>query len=139
MWQLKLIKKSLYLVMFLLFALNLVQNKGYSMEYNKTIAIDLDCVLDEYIKYTDNIPPVRSGAREFIIKLAKDYKLILFTNRNPKQATEWLIQNNLNDYFDEVTNVKPIASIYIDDRAVNFQGDYEKTLKEIENFKVWWK
>jgi len=48
----------------------------------KTIAIDLDGVLDNYTKYTDDIPPIKEGAEEFIIKLSKDYDLILFTTRS---------------------------------------------------------
>ncbi len=102
----------------------------------KTIAIDLDGVLDEYEIYTDNIPPIKKGAKDFIIKLSKDYNLILFTTRSPKLATQWLIKNKIDKYFKDVTNVKPLASIYIDDRAINFNNDYNKTIEEINNFKV---
>ena len=36
-------------------AINIVQPKGYAMEYKKTIAIDLDGVLDDYTgKYDEN-------------------------------------------------------------------------------------
>lgn len=105
----------------------------------KTIAIDLDGVLDEYTKYTDDIPPIRNGAKEFIVKLSKDYELILFTTRNSKLATEWLIKNNIDKYFKDVTNNKIPAYIYIDDRSIQFQGDYNKALEEIKNFQVYWK
>ena len=64
---------------------------------------------------------------------------MLFTNRKPFNASKWLIENKLDKYFSDVTNVKPIASIYIDDRALKFNGDYNQTLAEIENFKVYWK
>ena len=77
----------------------------------KTIAIDLDGVLDNYEKYTDDIPKIKKGAKEFTVKLSKDYDLILFTTRSPKIATEWLIENNINQYFKEVTNVKPLATM----------------------------
>ena len=60
-------------------------------------------------------------------------------SRNPKLATKWLIDNNIEKYFKDVTNVKPLAVMYIDDRAINFQDDYDKTLEEIKNFKVYWK
>ena len=108
--------------------------------YKKTIAIDLDGVLDNYTKYTEEIiPPIRKGAKEFIIKLSKDYEIILFTTRSPKLATEWLIDNKINQYFKDVTNTKPLATIYLDDRAINFNGDYDKSLEEIRDFKVYWK
>lgn len=67
------------------------------------------------------------------------YDLILFTTRSPKLATEWLMQNNINKYFKDVTNVKYPAHIYLDDRAIKFDGDYDCTLKEIKEFKVYWK
>ena len=105
----------------------------------KTIAIDLDGVLDNYTKYTDNIPPIKKGAKEFIAKLSKDYNLILFTTRSPKLATIWLINNKIDKYFKDVTNVKVPVYIYIDDRAINFNGDYNKTLGEIKDFEVYWK
>lgn len=109
--------------------------------FKKTIAIDLDGVLDEYYgKYDKNsIPKIKEGAKDFVIKLSKDYKLILFTTRNSKTAKKWLVDNNIDKYFIEITNKKPLASIYLDDRAINFDGDYIKTLGEIKNFKVYWK
>jgi len=109
-------------------------------EFNKkTIMIDLDGVLDNYTVYTDEIPSIRSGAREFVKKLSDNYELVLFTTRNSKQAVEWLQSNKIDNYFTGVTNVKSPAYIYIDDRALNFSGDYDKTLDEIEKFKVYWK
>ena len=105
----------------------------------KTIAIDLDGVLDNYTNYTNTIPPIKKGAKEFIIKLSKDYNLIIFTTRNNKLATEWLIKNKIDKYFTDVTNNKIPAYIYIDDRAIKFNGDYNETLKEIEDFNVYWK
>ncbi len=106
--------------------------------HKKTIAIDLDGVLNNYTKYTDDIPEIKDGAKDFIINLAKSNELILYTNRSPKLATKWLIKHNLDKYFTEVTNVKPVAYMYIDDRAIQFNGDYNKTLEEIQNFKVYW-
>ena len=47
--------------------------------------------------------------------------------------------NNIDKYFKDVTNVKYPAYIYLDDRAIKFEGDYNKTLEEIENFTVHWK
>lgn len=66
---------------------------AYGGNMKKTIAISLDGVLDNHTKYTDEIPPIRKGAKEFIKKLSKDYELILFTKRNPKLAKVWLIDN----------------------------------------------
>ena len=54
-------------------------------------------------------------------------------------ASKWLIENNLDKYFSDVTNVKPISTMYIDDRAIKFNGNYDKTLNDIKNFQVYWK
>ena len=54
-------------------------------------------------------------------------------------AEKWLIENNLNKYFKTVTSKKQPCYLYIDDRAVKFNGDYKQTLKEIDNFEVYWK
>ena len=105
----------------------------------KTIMIDLDGVLDEYTHYTNEIPPIKKGTKEFVAKLSKEFELILFTTRSAKEATKWLIDNKIDKYFKDVTNVKFPAYIYLDDRSIKFNGDYEKALDEIKNFQVYWK
>ena len=75
----------------------------------------------------------------FIKELSNNYELVLFTTRNPKQAVNWLQENKIDKYFKDVTNVKFPAYIYIDDRAIKFEGNYDKTIKEIESFRVHWK
>ena len=106
--------------------------------FRKTIMIDLDGVLNTYNgNYSENyIPDVKRGAKEFIKKLNKDYDLILFTTRNNLEATKWLIENKMDEYFKDVTSIKIPAYLYLDDRAIGFRGDYEYTLKQIEKFKI---
>ena len=130
-------KYKIYVFVFLFFALNLC---GVCIAMTKkTIMIDLDGVLDNYTVYTDEIPSVRKGAKDFVKTLSKDYELVLFTTRSSMKATKWLEDNKIDKYFKDVTNVKYPAYIYIDDRAIKFEGDYNKTLEEIENFRVHWK
>ena len=110
--------------------------------FRKRILIDLDGVLNEYgkEKFDENyIPEVKQGAFEFIKKLANSADLYLFTTRNLMLATKWLIKNNLDIFFKDVTNNKIPSFLYIDDRTICFKGNFEKTLEEIENFKVYWK
>ncbi|MBQ6516223.1 hypothetical protein IJI31_03485 [bacterium] len=109
--------------------------------FKKKILIDLDGVLNQYEKFDENfIPPIKAGAREFLEQLINDEtELYLFTTRNLLLASKWLVENNLDKYFKDVTNVKIPAYLYIDDRCIRFDGNYNKTIKEIENFKVYWK
>ena len=105
----------------------------------KRIMIDLDGVLNNYFVYTNEIPNIRRGAKQFIKKLSKNYELVLFTTRDGQKAAEWLKLNQIDNFFKNVTNIKMPAHIYIDDRALKFSGNYTKTLNEIENFSVYWK
>jgi len=104
------------------------------------ILIDLDGVLNIYCgDYEPNyIPPIREGAKDFIIELSKKYRLKLFTNRNTELAKKWLEEYELDKYFIEVTNIKGAAKLYIDDRALNFNGNFNETLSQIYNFKTFW-
>ena len=113
-----------------------------SQKFVKKILIDLDGVLNEYgkTKYSENeIPAIKEGAKEFLEKLSLESELYLFTTRNLMLATKWLIKNNLDKYFKDVTAIKLPSYLYIDDRTICFKGNYSKTLDDIKNFKVYWK
>ena len=64
---------------------------------------------------------------DFLKKYCEEYNIpIDYFNVNPEQGGE-----NKN---------KPVAYAYIDDRAVNYHGQSaEKLVKELNNFKVYWK
>ena len=110
--------------------------------FKKKILIDLDGVLNEYGKeaYDENfIPEIKDGAVDFIKELSEIAELYLFTSRNLLLSSKWLLENNLDKYFKDVTNVKLPSFLYIDDRCICFEGKYEETLNKIKNFKVYWK
>ena len=76
--------------------------------FNKKILIDLDGVLNEYgkEKFNENfIPEIKVGAYEFLEILSQKAELYLFTSRNLMLATKWLINNNLDKFFKDVTIV----------------------------------
>ena len=68
--------KKLNLI-FMLTLMLLFQQDLYAEPIKKTIMIDLDGVLDNYTSYTSEIPNIRRGAKEFIIKLYDNYELRL--------------------------------------------------------------
>lgn len=107
----------------------------------KTILIDLDGVLNEYTGNFDKdfIPPIKKGAKEFIEKLSENYELKLFTTRNKILATKWLIANGIDNFFNDITNTKDLAWLYIDDRCINFDGKFENLINSINKFKPWYK
>ena len=109
--------------------------------FKKKILIDLDGVLNKYGReqFDENcIPDIREGAYEFVKELSQNAELYLFTSRNLMLATKWLIKYELDKYFVDVTNIKIPSFLYIDDRSICFEGDYQKTLADIHNFKVYW-
>ena len=110
--------------------------------FKKRILIDLDGVLNKYgnEKYDEyKLPDAKEGADNFLKNLSDFAELYLFTSRNLLSAAKWLIENDLDKYFADITNIKLPSYLYIDDRAVCFKGNYDKTLEEIMNFNVYWK
>ena len=109
--------------------------------FKKTILVDLDGVWNKYDGIYDKnlIPPIKEGAYEFLKELSNEYKIIIFTSRNLLLASEWVITNNLKEIISNVTNIKEPSYLIIDDRCINFNGDFSKLKKEIYNFKVWYK
>lgn len=108
----------------------------------KTILVDLDGVLNDYNgNYSEyKIPDMKKGAKEFLEKLARDYNIEIFTVRNKLQTVKWLQKNKIDYLIKDVTNVKnPYASIIIDDRALNFSGDYSVLLEKVKDFQPYWK
>lgn len=111
----------------------------------RTIILDFDGVIHNYNKWisVDVIDgrPVK-GAREFINELRKKYRVVIVSTRCNSDEGQLAIRRWLNTYkieVDLVTRNKPPAVCIVDDRAIQFNGDFDKILKQIENFKVWWK
>lgn len=109
--------------------------------FKKTILIDLDGVLNQYTGNFDKdyIPEIREGAKEFLTRLSETYIIKLFTTRNKILASKWLINNNLDNIVEDITNVKELSYLYVDDRCIKFDGDYNNLDSQIRNFKAWFK
>lgn len=110
-------------------------------KFKKTILIDLDGVLNTYNGTFDEnfIPPIKDGAYEFLKNLSDKYKIKIFTTRNRLLAAEWVINNGLKEFVDDITNEKEPSYLLIDDRCINFNGDFNDLQYQIEKFKVWYK
>lgn len=102
----------------------------------KRLAVDFDGVLHGYSKgwcggkiYDDPVP----YSREAMHSLSKRYELVIFTARtNLGDVRAWLVDHGMLQYFAGITNTKPLAGLYIDDRGLRFEGDWEATLDRIE-------
>lgn len=108
----------------------------------KTIYVDLDATLNEYgtWKGGHHFPPLRPGALGFLDNLlAQGFRLKLYTARavNWKlQVEAWLVREGLDRYFVAVTAEKGMdAWLFVDDRGIQFQGDYAEVLAKIDAWK----
>jgi hypothetical protein len=115
----------------------------------RAIAIDFDGVINSYKSGwkgpTETDEPVLSAAESVNGLWNRGYKLIIFSTRanTPEGITtirEYLRKHTENNELAdsiEITDRKPIADVYIDDRAIPFNGDWEETIGQIEGFKPW--
>lgn len=101
-----------------------------------TIAIDFDGVLHAYREgwkdgtiYDVAVP----GAAEACAALvARGYELVVFTARDDLSGIRgWLDEHLPGIRFADVTNDKPIAAVYIDDRAIRFH-DWTQAMSDVE-------
>lgn len=103
------------------------------METMRRVCVDFDGVLNNYKYYDPNdLYTPRDGAKEFLMELSKRFYVIIFTARDNEKVIEWLDKYDMP--YNEVTNIKKPAVAYIDDRAIQFNGDYDEILNIIEDF-----
>ena len=109
--------------------------------HKKTLFIDLDGVLNEYNGKFDEkyIPPIKNGAYKFLKNLSENFEIKIFTTRNRLLTSKWLIENDLDKFVTDITNVKDAAFLHIDDRCICFGGKFEDTILQVNNFKPYWK
>lgn len=113
----------------------------------KVASFDFDGVLAMYEgwKGRNHFGPPVPGMRQILQDLKKDgWRIIVFTTRGCTEVKEWCEEHNMPaDYFNQNPEIsgqnpgKPVASFYVDDRAINFDGDVDKLRANIKNFKPW--
>tara|TARA_Y100000034_G_scaffold125117_1_gene174247 strand:- start:268 stop:609 length:342 start_codon:yes stop_codon:yes gene_type:complete len=110
--------------------------KEISNELKKrTIAIDFDGVIHRYSegwKGMDNAydPPSEGTSRAIRRLYNQGYRLVIFTSRSVDVVRPWLLKYGLLKYFDDITNTKIPAKVYIDDRGYKFEN-WEKTIEDL--------
>ena len=101
-----------------------------------TLAVDFDGVIHAHSNgwqdgalYDDPSP----GTRDALIQLHKHYRLVVFTARhNLSDVRDWLRAHGMNHLISDVTNLKPAAVAYLDDRAVRFT-DWPQALRDLSD------
>lgn len=108
----------------------------------RTVCLDFDGVLHSYRSGwcgSEIIPdPPIHGTREAVAALRKSFRVVVHSARCHSAAGRAAIQHWLRKHdieVDEVCEHKPPATVYVDDRAVPFRGDWDATLIAIHEFR----
>jgi len=107
-----------------------------------TLCIDFDGTLHKYSKgwkdgsiYDEPI----EGSKEFIDSVKDDFNIVIFTarminsndpNHTKKEIIEWLDKYGI--HYDDITGYKISAVAYIDDRAIEFKGNWDDIKSKVD-------
>ena len=120
---------------------------------NKTIAIDFDGVISDYRgwKGKGNFAPIIPGAKDRINSLFEEgWTIIIHTTRSETYLVARFLSangvkfNHINKNPENeklgLSREKPIADVYLDDRAIRFLGSWDENLmKEIKESQPHWR
>ena len=116
------------------------------------LCVDFDGVIHSYTspwidEATISDPPV-PGALEWLMKVSRLFSVVIYSSRSKTEAgrkamENWLTEQYLNADMEDEPKVifareKPAAFLTIDDRAIQFDGDWSKLdPKALLSFKPW--
>ncbi|MDD5331589.1 MAG: hypothetical protein PHE43_02080 [Candidatus Nanoarchaeia archaeon] len=114
--------------------------KKRNWQNEKIVSIDFDGVISYYTGWegTKVLGAPIKGAKEFVKSLIKKgFTPVIWSTRNKKQIKEWLKENNFPAI--EITNKKYPSVVYIDDRCVQFNGNFSDLTKSLKKYDIYWR
>ncbi len=117
---------------------------------SKSYAFDFDGVIAEYDGFKGHEhtgEPIRASVEAIRTLKVQGHKILIYSTRSSQSLQRYCETHQIPvDYYNENPEVdsankgKPAANIYIDDRALRFNGQTTgELLREIEEFEVYWK
>lgn len=109
--------------------------------HKPNVCVDFDGVLAQYDgwKGPEHLGEPNRGALAFVKKLSETFAVIIHSTRHPQDIERWCKEHGFIDYITHITDTKMPAVCYVDDRAVQFSGNFAQTIVEVEYFKPYWK
>jgi hypothetical protein len=112
----------------------------------QTIAVDFDGVLAEYDgwKGEEHLGSPRADVVSVLRLLRQEgWKIVIHTTRSELHISDYLTRHDIP--YDEINRnssygnagSKPVATVYWDDRALQYSGDAFKDLDAIRKFRTW--
>lgn len=112
---------------------------------SRTICVDFDGVIAEHSNCKDLPDKLIDGAEKGLGWLNEHgWEIIIFTCREDNEELRSFLSEN-SVPFDHINHQpnrnhpKPLADVYLDDRAIEFDGDWGFAIENIENFCPWHK
>jgi hypothetical protein len=111
-----------------------------------TVAVDFDGVIADYDGWQGEgtFGSPRADVVETLRVLRTEgWKIVVYSSRATEEIRPYLTEHAVP--FDEINRnslfqtggVKPVATVYWDDRACRYSGDAHKDLETIRNFRTW--
>lgn len=113
----------------------------------QTVVFDFDGVIHSYVSGWQGVGVISDPPVKDIDKALKDihehYKVCVVSTRCASlegrvAMINWCVKHDIYQYIDEFCVEKPPAVVYIDDRAICFNGKPKTLLKKIQDFKPWY-
>ena len=105
----------------------------------RTLALDFDGVMNTYNgwKGADELFQPHPEIRLFL-RWCRDngWRVKIHTSRPADKVNERLKKYGLDGLIEQVCNEKPLALVYIDDRAIRFAGKFEPIVAALESMEI---
>lgn len=116
---------------------------------SRVFAFDFDGVIAQYegfISKEHTGTPILEVVKAIRTLKENGHKILLHSTRGEALLRNYCAEHSIPfDYINKNPNLegenpgKPIASVYIDDRAVRYDGQSaDQLVSELENFKAYW-
>lgn len=117
--------------------------KEYTCELRKTVVFDFDGVIHSYTSGWQGIDSISDPPVPGITQVIKElrglgYKVVIHSTRCSSERGKDAILRWLDKYdiaVDDVSETKPSAVCYVDDRAIRFDGNTKNLVRQITEFK----